>query len=30
MKSKAMFNAAWVSLRTTDNSLQQLNQFYEC
>ena len=24
-----MFDAAWVSLRTTDNSLQRLHQFYE-
>jgi len=30
MKSKAVFDAAWVSLRTTDNSLQWLYQFYEC
>jgi len=30
MKSKAVFDAAWVSLRTTDNSLQRLYQFYEC
>jgi len=25
-----VFDAAWVSLRTTDNSLQRLHQFYEC
>jgi len=24
-----VFDAAWVSLRTTDNSLQRLHQFYE-
>jgi len=30
LKSKAVFDAACVSLRTTDNALQRLNQFYEC
>jgi len=30
MKSKAVFDAAWVSIRTTDNLLQRLHQLYEC